>query len=104
MLSAELSAPELSNDSGCKSRSPHKQPQNRDRSGKNFRKRWQTLIKTRHALHRTYGARIYFSISIPRTRRDFVFCLDKEVLPIMPGNLVCSLAPFNITPTNNERK
>lgn len=88
MLSAELSARELLDDSGCKNCSPHKQPRNRDRSGENFRKRWQTLVKTGRTLHRTYGARIYFSISIPRTRRDFVFRSDKEVLPIMPGSLV----------------
>ncbi|KAK4148627.1 hypothetical protein C8A00DRAFT_19572 [Chaetomidium leptoderma] len=62
----------------------------RDRSGENFRKRWQTLVKIGHALHRNYGARIYFSISIPRTRRDFVFRSDKDVLPITPGEFVCS--------------
>ncbi|KAK4243110.1 hypothetical protein C7999DRAFT_18492, partial [Corynascus novoguineensis] len=66
-------------------------PRKRDRSGENFRKRWQTLVNTGHALHQNYGARIYFSISIPRTRRDFVFRSDKDVLPLMPGELVYSL-------------
>ncbi|KAK4198137.1 hypothetical protein QBC40DRAFT_298765 [Triangularia verruculosa] len=65
----------------------YKRPRKRDRSGENFRKRWQTLVKTGYALHQGYGARIYFSISIPRTRRDFVCRSDKDVLPIMPSDL-----------------
>ena len=60
----------------------------RDRSGANFRKRWRTLVKTGSELHQDYGARIYFSISLPRTRKDFVFRSSKEVSPIQPTELV----------------
>jgi len=89
----------------CGSQSSHKGSRKRDRSGENFRKRWQTLVKTGRALHRNYGARIYFSISIPKTRRDFVFRSDKDVFPIMPGELVCSFPlTYNAMDTNIKRK
>jgi hypothetical protein len=65
-----------------------KRRRKRDRSGENFRKRWKTLVKTGNALHQNYGARIYLSISLPKTRRDFVFRSDEDVLPLMPGDLV----------------
>ena len=86
----DRSAPELLEGFGCENQSSYKRSRKRDRSGENFRKRWQTLVKTGHALHRNYGARIYFSISIPKTRRDFVFRSDKDVFPITPDELVCS--------------
>ncbi|KAK3305072.1 uncharacterized protein B0T15DRAFT_531241 [Chaetomium strumarium] len=77
-----LTACKMLEGSGCKKHSLYKQPRKRDRSGENFRKRWQTLAKTGYALHQAYGARIYFSISIPRTRRDFVFRSERDVVPI----------------------
>ncbi len=80
--------------SGCETKSSYRRPRKRDRSGENFRKRWQTLVKTGHALYRHYSARIYFSISIPKTRRDFVFRSDKGVFPIIPSELVCSFPPI----------
>jgi hypothetical protein len=63
----------------------------RDRSGANLRKRWRTLVKTGCELHQDYGAMVYFSISIPRTRKDFIFRSGKEVSPILPSNIVNSL-------------
>lgn len=66
----------------------------RDRSGTNFRKRWRTLVKTGCELHQEYGARVYFSISIPRTRKDFVFRSGKEVSPIQPTELVNNLCIY----------
>lgn len=63
----------------------------RDTSGTNFQERWRTLIKTGCELHQDYGARVYFSISIPRTRKDFVFRSGKEVSPILPSDLVSSV-------------
>jgi hypothetical protein len=65
----------------------------RDRSSTNFRKRWRILVKTGCELHQDYGARVYFSISIPRTRKHFVFRSGKEVLPILPRDLVNSPSP-----------
>jgi hypothetical protein len=60
----------------------------RNRSGANFWKRWRTLVKTGCELHQDYGARIYFSISIPKTRKYFIFRSGKEVSPIQPTELV----------------
>jgi len=65
-----------------------KQIKKRDRSSTNFRKRWRTLVKTGCELHQDYGARVYFSISIPRTRKDFVFRSGKEISLTGRGGLV----------------
>jgi hypothetical protein len=55
-----------------------KQIKKRDRSGANFRKRWRTLVKTGCELHQDYGARVYFSISIPRTQKTSSFDLARK--------------------------
>ena len=65
--------PELQSKSANALNYPSKPIKKRDRSGVNFRKRWRTLVKTGCKLYQDYGARIYFSISIPRTRKDFIF-------------------------------
>jgi hypothetical protein len=75
----------------------------RDRRSANFLKRWQTLVKTGCELHQDHGARVYFSISIPRRRKDFVFRSGKEVLPILPRDLVDSPSPTGGIAANNER-
>jgi hypothetical protein len=76
----------------------------RDRSSENFRKRWRTLVKTGCELHQDYGARVYFSISIPRTRNDFVFRSGKEVSPILPSVLVNNIPPTDGIDADDERE
>jgi len=95
--------PEYSSKSVDAKNHPSPKPiRKRDRSGANFRKRWRTLVKTGCELHQDYGARIYFSISLLRTRKDFVFRSGKEVSPILPGELVNNLAPCDGIYANDE--
>lgn len=65
-----------------------KKPRKRDRSTENLKKRWRTLVKTGRKLHQDYGADVYFSISISRKHKDFVFRSGEAVLPMLPVDLV----------------
>ncbi|KAI0423523.1 hypothetical protein F5Y09DRAFT_226237 [Xylaria sp. FL1042] len=60
----------------------------RDRSGDNLKKRWRTLTKTGDDLRNQYGARVYFSISVPRKHKDFVYRSSTDVTPILEYHFV----------------
>jgi hypothetical protein len=98
-------APQLQSKPGDTASQPLPKPiKKRDRSSANFRNRWRTLVKTGCELHQDYGARVYFSISIPRTRKDFVFRSGKEVSPILPSDLVNNISPTDGIAADDERE
>jgi hypothetical protein len=65
----------------------------RDRSGENFSKRWNTLVKSLCQVHLDHGARVYLSISMPSRQRNLVFRSDEGVSPILPSDLVIIISP-----------
>lgn len=52
----------------------------RDRSGENFKKRWNTLVNTLSELHYDYGAKFHFSMI--RKRQSYVCRYKKGLMPL----------------------
>lgn len=63
-------------------------PKKKYRSNANLVRRWRTLAKVGKTLHKQYGARVYFSISVPQNHKNFVYRSGIDVSPLLEHQFV----------------
>lgn len=61
-------------------------PKKRDRTSKNFRKRWRTFIKSGFEVHRNYHADVY--ILLRREGQTYEFKSTDNAWPLSPEDVV----------------